>query len=522
MRRRKNAMKMKTLNLALIAAGVLAVGAAGAFSLNPDWLDRAKAQMLPARAQAAPFAGDVQVAVPTPSAAPAAVPMIAGHGQVPDYRAIVQQFGPAVVGITVAGTHRAEGAQQGRGLPPGVEDDPYFQFFKGIPGFGGQGPRGGQPQQPFRGQGSGFILSEDGLILTNAHVVRDAKDVSVKLSDRREFAAKVLGSDPVTDVAVLRIEAKGLPTVRLGDPRQLGVGDPVLAIGAPFGFEQTATQGIVSAKGRSLPGDAVVPFIQTDAAVNPGNSGGPLFSGNGEVMGINAQIYSHTGGYQGLAFAIPIDVALKIKDQIVATGKASHGRLGVMVQDLNQDLAASFGLQRPDGALVAQVAPGSAAAAAGLKAGDVITHVNGEALTRSGALSSVIGMSAPGEKVRLSVWREQKALDIEARLGGATPADEAVADAGDAAQGPRLGLSLRALQPGEKSQAKLDGGLVVEQVSGAAERAGIEAGDVLLAINGKPVSSIEQIRGVLQSQPKSVALLVQRQGNQIFVPVPLG
>ncbi len=513
-------MKTKTLNTALVAAGVLAVGTAGAFGLkNADWLGEAKAGAMPATASATAVGAGVAAA-----AVPAVTGPIASVAS-PDYRSIVQQFGPAVVGITVAGTHKVAGFEGGRGMPPGMEDDPYFQFFKGIPGFGqgmpGRG-QGGMPQQPFRGQGSGFIISADGLILTNAHVVRDAKDVTVKLSDRREFAAKVLGSDPVTDVAVLRIEAKGLPTVRLGDPRQLGVGDPVLAIGAPFGFEQTATQGIVSAKGRSLPGDAVVPFIQTDAAVNPGNSGGPLFSGNGEVMGINAQIYSHTGGYQGLAFAIPIDVALKIKDQIVATGKASHGRLGVMVQDLNQDLAASFGLQRPDGALVAQVAPGSAAAAAGLKAGDVITHVNGEALTRSGALSSVIGMSAPGEKVRLSVWREQKALDIEARLGGATPADEAVADAGDAAQGPRLGLSLRALQPGEKSQAKLDGGLVVEQVSGAAERAGIEAGDVLLAINGKPVSSIEQIRGVLQSQPKSVALLVQRQGNQIFVPVPLG
>ena len=521
-------MKTKTLNTALIAAGVLAVGTAGAFSLNPGWLDKAKAGMAPAAVPSAQTSGDVQVAALTATAAPAPVPMVAGNAQTPNYRAIVDQFGPAVVGITVAGTHKAdadEAPQRGRrgGLPPGAEDDPFFQFFKGIPGYGqGQGPRGGQPQQPFRGQGSGFIISADGLILTNAHVVRDAKEVTVKLSDRSEYSAKVLGSDPVTDVAVLRIEAKGLPVVRLGDPKQLGVGDPVLAIGAPFGFEQTATQGIVSAKGRSLPGDAVVPFIQTDAAVNPGNSGGPLFSGNGEVIGINAQIYSHTGGYQGLAFAIPIDVALKVKDQIVATGKASHGRLGVTVQDLNQPLAESFGLKRPDGALVSQVAPGSAAAAAGLKAGDVITHVNGEALARSGSLSSVIGMSKPGETVKLGVWRDQKAIDLEAKLGGATPADEAVADAGDAAQGPRLGLSLRPLQPQEKSQAKLDGGLVVEQVTGAAERAGIEAGDVLLAINGKPVSSIEQIRGVLKSQPKSVALLVQRQGNQIFVPVPLG
>ena len=333
----------------------------------------------------------------------------------------------------------------------------------------------------------------------------------------------MLGTDPVTDVAVLRIDAKGLPVVRLGDPKRLDVGDPVLAIGAPFGFEQTATQGIVSAKGRSLPGDAVVPFIQTDAAVNPGNSGGPLFSGNGEVIGINAQIYSHTGGYQGLAFAIPIDVALKVKDQIVATGKASHGRLGVSVQDLNQNLAESFGLKRPDGALVAQVAPGSAAAAAGLKPGDVITHVNGEALPRSGALSSVIGMSAPGDKVKLTVWRERAAIDIEAKLGGApVPASRwprRVVMRRESSSACRCG---RCSRPRAAAVASIDGGLVVEQVSGAAERAGIEAGDVLLAINGKPVSSIEQIRGVLKSQPKSVALLVQRQGNQIFVPVPLG
>jgi serine protease Do len=477
-------MKTKPLTTALIAGGVLALGTAGAFTLNQGWMTRAGAPSVPATAAGA---ADVQVAV-AGNAAPAVPTSSSSAGQMPGYRAIVEQYGPAVVGVTVAGTQ----------------------------GAGAEGQGGG------RGQGSGFIISADGLILTNAHVVRDAREVTVKLGDRSEYPAKVLGSDPVTDVAVLRIDAKNLPTVRLGNPKDLRVGDPVLAIGAPFGFEQTATQGIVSAKGRSLPGDAVVPFIQTDAAVNPGNSGGPLFNGNGDVIGINAQIYSHTGGYQGLAFAIPIDVALKVKDQIVATGKATHGRLGVMVQDLTAPLAESFGLKRPDGALVSQVAPGSAAAAAGLKPGDVITHVNGEALTRSGALSSVIGLSAPGEKVRLGVWREHKAIELEARLGGATPADEAVADRGSAAQGPRLGLALRPLQPQEKQQAGLAGGLVVEQVSGAAERAGIEAGDVLLAINGKPVTSIEQIRDVLKSQPKSVALLVQRQGDRIFVPVPLG
>jgi serine protease Do len=503
-------MKIKPLNSALIAAGVLAASTAGAFSLTPSWLKSSDAT--PAK-----------VSTSATADAPPAVPMIATQGQVPDYRAIVKQYGPAVVGVTVSGMHTAS-AEEG-GLPPGAENDPFFQFFKGIPGFGqgapGMGPRGGMPQQPFRGQGSGFIISSDGLILTNAHVVREAKEVTVKLSDRREFAAKVLGSDPVTDVAVLRIDAKDLPVVRLGDPKRLDVGDPVLAIGAPFGFEQSATQGIVSAKGRSLPGDAVVPFIQTDAAVNPGNSGGPLFDGNGQVIGINAQIFSHTGGYQGLAFAIPIDVALNVKDQIVASGKATHGRLGVTVQDLNQGLAESFGLKRPDGALVSQVMPDSAAAAAGLKPGDVITHVNGEPLTRSGALSSVIGMSAPGKKVELTVWRERKAMELQATLGSAADADTQLAGGDEAVQGGQLGLALRPLNSNERQMAKLDSGLLVERVAGPAQRAGIERGDVVLAINGKPVDSVEQIKKVLQSKPKSVALLVNRDGNQIFVPVPL-
>ena len=396
-------MKIKSLEAALVAAGVLAAGTAGAFSLNPaDWLKHDQKH-------------DQKVAVAATQAVPAPVPMIAAQGRVPDYRAIVQQYGPAVVGVTVSGLHKASAEEQG--LPPGMDTDPFFQFFRGLPGF--EGRSRGNPQVPFRGQGSGFIVSADGLILTNAHVVREAKEVTVKLADRREFSAKVLGSDPVTDIAVLRIDAKGLPTVQLGNPQQIQVGDPVLAIGAPYGLEQTATQGIVSAKGRSLPGDTVVPFIQTDAAVNPGNSGGPLFDGQGAVVGINAQIYSQSGGYQGLSFAIPIDVALKVKDQIVATGKASHARLGVTVQDVNQTLAESFGLPRPDGALISSVADGSAAAAAGLKPGDVITEVDGTAITRSGSLSSLIGMAAPGEKVTLKVWRDKSAREIDAKLGSA-------------------------------------------------------------------------------------------------------
>ncbi|MEP7303666.1 MAG: Do family serine endopeptidase [Caldimonas sp.] len=509
-------MNLKPLSAALIGAGIAVVGTAGAFDL-PHWIKGG-----PLVAAAAPV--PAVTAAPVVAAAPAVervvppVPLVAASGQVPNYRAIVRQSAPAVVGIMVQGTHKMTAEDQG--LPDGMEDDPFFKFFRGMPGYSRRGRQ--NPSQPFKGMGSGFIISADGLILTNAHVVREAKDVTVKLSDRREFTAKVLGTDTSTDIAVLRIDARDLPVVRLGDPKSLEVGDPVLAIGAPYGLEQTATQGIVSAKGRSLPGDAVVPFIQTDAAVNPGNSGGPLFDGSGSVVGINAQIYSRSGGFQGLSFAIPIDVALKIKTQIVATGKASHGRLGVTVQDLNQSLADSFGMKRVDGALISGVAPGSAAADAGLKSGDVITEVNGEPVLRSGGLSSLIGLSAPGERVRLKVWRDRAERTVEARLGGADESEKKVADAAGSAERGQLGLALRPLTRDEKREAKLDGGLLVEQVEGAAERAGIEAGDVLLAINGKPVESLEQLKSVLSARPKSVALLVQRDGEKIFVPVKIG
>ena len=329
----------------------------------------------------------------------------------PNFRGIVQQYGPAVVHVTVEGLQKMD-------LPDGhpeVDDEPFSRFFRGLPGVG---PRG-RGAIPFRGQGSGFIVTDDGLILTNAHVVRDAKQVNVKLHDRREFKAKVLGMDPATDIAVLRIAVKDLPTVRLGDPRDVQVGDPVLAIGAPFGLEQTATQGIVSAKGRSLPSDAAVPFLQTDAAVNPGNSGGPLFDGAGNVIGINTQIYSQTGGYQGLSFAVPIDVALKIKDQIVQHGKVTHAQRGVQGQDWNQSMSEALGLPRPDGALVAGVANGSAASRAGLKRGDVITAVDGEPIVQSGQLSSRISLSSPGQQVTLTFWRDRSPREVSVRLGRA-------------------------------------------------------------------------------------------------------
>ncbi len=501
-------MRTKPLAAAMAAAGVLAlagVGTAGAIDLTPGWFKNK------------PAASGNTAAIVSDAAAPAPVPLLTGQG-VPNYRAIVKQSGPAVVGVTVAGMHKESAEEQG--IPQGMENDPFFKFFRGMPGFQQRG--GPQGSVPFKGLGSGFIISSDGLILTNAHVVREAKDVTVKLADRREFTAKVLGIDPTTDIAVLRIKATGLPTVRLGDPRNLEVGDPVLAIGQPYGLEQSATQGIVSAKGRSLPGDAVVPFIQTDAAVNPGNSGGPLFDGSGAVVGINAQIYSQSGGFQGLSFSIPINVALKVKDQIVATGKASHAKLGVTIQDLNQSLADSFGLKQSDGALIANVAKGSPAAAAGLKAGDVVTAVNGEPVVRSGSLSSLIGLSAPGEKVRLTVWRDHASREVEARLGGADADEAVVADAeGNVAPG-QLGLGLRALTRDERRESGIEQGLVVENVAGPAAKAGIQPGDVVLAVNGRPVDSVDAVKGVLAGKPKSVALLVQREGDKIFVPVNLG
>ena len=503
-------MNFKPLVYALAAAGLVAAGSTGAFSLNPStWL----------AAKDAPPSANTPAAVILAAAPAPVAPLPAGS--TPNYRAIVQQVGPAVVGVTVEGTRKPEAGD--------MQEDPQSQFFRGFPGFPGRMPgmpgmpgQGQGGEMPFRGQGSGFIISADGLILTNAHVVRDVKEVTVKLSDRREFKAKVLGSDPTTDVAVLRIEAKGLPTVRVGDPRQLEVGDPVLAIGSPFGFEQTATQGIVSAKGRSLPGDAAVPFIQTDAAVNPGNSGGPLFDGTGAVVGINAQIYSQSGGYQGLSFAIPINVALKVKDQIVATGKAQHARLGVTIQDLNQTLAQSFGLERPDGALIASVAPGSAAAAAGLKSGDVVTEVNGEAIVRSGSLSSRIGLATPGETVKLKVWRDKLPREVEVKLGSAEDSAKTAASSGKDVEPGQLGLALRPLTPDERARAKIEQGLLIEGVAGPAARAGLAQGDVLLAINGQPVGSIEQVKSVMEKKPKSVALLVERRGERIFVPVNLG
>lgn len=495
-------MHQKTWILTLIAAGLVAAATSAAIDLDPrHWFAN----------DPTPKPASQVATAPTP-AAPVTV------GLSPSYRAIVQDVSPAVIGVTVAGLHKS--ATQD--LPLDLSD-PFFRFFRGLPGFQFPLPGLGQGSNvPFRSQGSGFIISDDGLILTNGHVVREAKEVIVKLSDRRQFKAKVIGADTVTDMAVLRVDASHLPAVRLGDSQQLQVGDPVLAIGSPFGFEQSVTHGIVSAKGRSLPGDSAVPFVQTDAAVNPGNSGGPLFDGSGAVVGINAQIYSQSGGYQGLSFAIPIDVALKVKAQILATGHASHARLGVSVQDLDQALAESFGLSRPDGALISMVAPDSAAARAGLMPGDIVTQVNGEPISRSGDLSSHIGLANPGDTVRLKVWRERGFLDITTKLGRADDAVSAAEVTADAETKPgQLGLTLRPLRRDEQAIAHLQGGLLIERVTGASARAGLMPGDVLLAINGMPLRTVEQLGSVLEHKPKRVALLILRDGEHLYVPVDL-
>jgi len=353
--------------------------------------------------------------------------------------------------------------------------------------------------------------------------VRDADQVTVKMQDRREYRAKVLGSDPKTDVAVLKIEARNLPVVPMGNTRNLQVGEWVLAIGSPYGLESTVTAGVVSAKGRSIDNNGVQ-FIQTDVAVNPGNSGGPLFNTRGEVVGINSQIFSQTGGYQGLSFAIPIDVAVRIKDQIVATGKVQHAKLGVGLQDVNQGFADSFKLDSPDGALVSNVERGSAAEKAGLKSGDVIRKVNGQPVITGGDLSAIVSIAKPGEKVALDVWREGKVVQLNATLGNATD-KPAVSDSDNLASndgGAKLGLALRPLEPIERRQSGIAAGLVIEDAGGAAEAAGVQPGDVLLSVNGRPVSSVAQVRDMVGKSAKSVALLIQRGGDKIFIPVRIG
>jgi serine protease Do len=438
----------------------------------------------------------------------------------PNFAQITALRGPAVVNISVSGMSKTA-LETGPGNGPGLDpSDPFFEFYRRFmpPGVHGMQPR----NVPVHAQGSGFIVSADGIILTNAHVVQDAREVTVKLTDRREFSAKVLGADPKTDVAVLKIDASNLPTLPLGNTRDLQVGEWVLAIGSPFGFENSVSAGVVSAKGRSLPDDSFVPFIQTDVAVNPGNSGGPLFNSRGEVVGINSQIYSRTGGYQGLSFAIPIEVASRVRDQIVATGRASHARLGVSVQEVNQTLADSFKLDKPAGALVSGVESGGPGDKAGLKSGDIILKVGDQPVLSSGDLPAFIGNAVPGSKVTLEVWRQGKREQLSAQLGDASDKLAKTAAKGDNTDNGKLGLALRPLQPQEMRAAGVQQGLLVQDAAGAAAMAGVQPGDVVLAVNGTAVRSVDQVRSALAQSPKSVALLIQRDGEQLFVPVRIG
>jgi serine protease Do len=503
------AITAKRLTLALCAAGVIG-GAVGAIAVEHN-------NALAAAAAAATGAPN-PAATPAPVAAtPAPVAGNPASVALPDFTKIVSHNGPAVVNIRVVGTTKVSQRQ----MPQFDEDDPFFEFFRR---FQPQQPRGGNGRgELVYGAGSGFIVSPDGVILTNAHVVRDADEVTVKMQDRREYRAKVLGSDPRTDVAVLKIDAKNLPVVPLGNTRNLQVGEWVLAIGSPFGLESTVTAGVVSAKGRTIDNNGVQ-FIQTDVAVNPGNSGGPLFNTRGEVVGINSQIYSQTGGYQGLSFAIPIDVAVRIKDQIVATGKVQHAKLGVMIQSVDQGFADSFKLETPDGALVSNVERGGAADKAGLKPGDVIRKVNGQPIIGGGDLTGIVSVAKPGDKVSLDVWRDGKTIQLNATLANANDK----ADPGSRSKlaeidkGAKLGLALRPLDPMERRQSGIPAGLLVEDAGGPAQVAGVQPGDVLLSVNGKAVNSVEQVRDVVGKSSKSVALLIQRGDDKIFIPVRIG
>jgi serine protease Do len=472
-----------------------------------------------ALATPAPAAVTAQVA-PAPAAGNPAV-------MLPDFSSMVQKYGPAVVNIRVvtkvATGFNGQGDQgdddngngdNGQGNPFFGPNSPFAPFFRGAP-FQMPSP------QPVRGEGSGFIIGPDGVIMTNAHVVNGASEVTVRLTDRREYTAKVIGVDTKSDIAIIKINAKDLPTVKIGDSQALKVGEWVLAIGAPFGFENSATAGIVSAKGRTLD-SGYVPFIQTDVPINPGNSGGPLFNMRGEVIGINSQIYSRSGGYMGVSFSIPIDVAMQVGQQLQTTGHVTRGKLGVVIQNVTQGLADSFGLPQPEGALVSSVEKGGPAEHAGIQPGDVILKLNGRVLKDSTELPVQIASIAPGTNVELEVWRDHATRPVNVKLGALEDKRTASADAGSHNDGGKLGLAVRPLTEQEQRQGNVKGGLVVERSSGPAAEAGIQPGDVVLAANGSPIKSADDLRGAVEKSKGHIALLIQRGDTQLFVPVRVG
>jgi serine protease Do len=447
-----------------------------------------------------------------PAPAAAAYEQSAARVAGPDFTGIVERNGAAVVNVSVTGKGERIATADTQQMDP---NDPFYEFFRQ---FRGQMPR---EQAPTHGVGSGFIVRADGVILTNAHVVADAAEVTVKLTDKREFRAKIIGIDAPSDVAVLKIDATNLPVVKLDGADDVKVGEWVLAIGSPYGFENTVTSGIVSAKARALPGDSYVPFIQTDVAVNPGNSGGPLFNMKGEVVGINSQIYSRSGGYQGLSFAVPIDVAMKVQDALMKHGRVTRGRLGVGIQEVNQALADSFGLKKPAGALVGSVEDGSPAAKAGVMPGDVIVRFNDKEIGSSFELPVLVANTAPGSTARLDVVRKGEAKHIDVTVGELKNAKVAAAETDGQAPG-RLGVAVRELTRAEQKEAGVTGGLVVENATGAAAKSGIQRGDVILSVNDTPVKSVAQLRSLVSRAGKRIAVLVQRDDAKLYVPVELG
>jgi serine protease Do len=443
---------------------------------------------------------------------PAQTSVMRTNPGLPDFSALVEANGASVVNIAVT-KHAMTPAQFD-------EDSPMPDLLRR---FGIPMPDREMPGHEGRGVGSGFIVDPDGVILTNAHVVDGAKELTVRLTDQREFKGKVIGTDKLTDVAVVKIDAKNLPAVKTGDPSRLKVGEWVAAIGSPFGLENTVTAGIVSAKSRALPQEALVPFIQTDVAVNPGNSGGPLFNMAGEVVGINSQIFSTSGGYMGLSFAIPIDLALKVKNDLVAYGKVTRGRIGVGIQGMDAALAESFGLDKARGALVSRVEPDSPAARAGLKEGDVILEFNGKAVSKSIDLPALVAQLTPGTKAPLKVWRNRAETTLDVTVGEMP--NERVAQAAPidgATPHGRLGVAVRPLSKDEARELQSDGGLLVQQASGPAARAGLRSGDVIVAVNGQPTRTVEQLRKQIEDTKGRVALLVEREGQRMFVPVQIG
>ena len=442
--------------------------------------------------------------------------------QLPDFTDLVKESGAAVVNISTTQKVKTGMPQLPEGLeiPDLPEGSPFGELFK----YFFDQEQGNHGYHDAMSLGSGFIISEDGYILTNYHVVNNADEIIVRLNDRRELRAEVVGSDKRSDVALVKVDATDLPVVKIGSSANLEVGEWVLAIGSPFGFDYSATVGIVSAKGRSLPSENYVPFIQTDVAINPGNSGGPLFNQDGEVVGMNSQIYSRTGGYMGLSFAIPIEVAMDVADQLKTSGRVSRGWLGVLIQDITKDLAESFGMSQPHGALVAKVLPDSPARAAGIRVGDVIVSFNGKAIQESASLPPIVGSTKVGKDIPVGIIRDRKQIEIKVKLGelpeeaSATPA----ARKSSVEKTSRLGISVADLTDDQKQELELDGGVLVQRVvEGAASKAGIGKGDVILSINNEPVKNAKQFGKLVDALPagKSVAVLVQRGGNPTFLAI---